>query len=62
MRYFFHDKYFVYLIVEKHKQELEKISRTLKQVDLYETQLFAQQKETKAAVETLQDAATEMEV
>lgn len=28
---------------------------------LYETQLIAQQKETKAAVETLQDAATEME-
>ncbi|KAJ3110385.1 Coiled-coil domain-containing protein 40 [Phlyctochytrium bullatum] len=100
--------------LEKHKQELEKISRTLKQVDLYndelkskiliakrttlkaeediikqemekkrqdyfidqltdqlrrlqerralyETQLVAQQKETKAAVETLQDAAMEME-
>ncbi|KND03997.1 uncharacterized protein SPPG_01445 [Spizellomyces punctatus DAOM BR117] len=28
---------------------------------LYETQLLAQQKETKAAMETLQDAATEME-
>ncbi|KAI8833737.1 hypothetical protein BC829DRAFT_422442 [Chytridium lagenaria] len=100
--------------LEKHKQELEKISRTLKQVDLYneelkskiliakrttlkaeediikqemekkrqdyfidtltdqlrrlqerralyETQLIAQQKETKAAVETLQEAAMEME-
>ncbi|KAJ3034564.1 Coiled-coil domain-containing protein 40 [Rhizophlyctis rosea] len=100
--------------LEQHKQELEKISRTLKQVDLYnddlrskimvakrttlkaeedivkqeiekkrqdyfidslteqlrqlqerramyETQLIAQQKETKAAIETLQDAATEME-
>ncbi|KAJ3279437.1 Coiled-coil domain-containing protein 40 [Borealophlyctis nickersoniae] len=29
---------------------------------LYETQLIAQQRETKAAMETLQDAATEMEV
>ncbi|KAJ3049688.1 Coiled-coil domain-containing protein 40 [Rhizophlyctis rosea] len=100
--------------LDQHKQELEKISRTLKQVDLYnedlrskimvakrttlkaeedivkqevekkrqdyfidqlteqlrqlqerramyETQLIAQQKETKAAIETLQDAATEME-
>ncbi|TPX67959.1 hypothetical protein SpCBS45565_g03525 [Spizellomyces sp. 'palustris'] len=101
-------------LVDQHKQELEKISRTIKQVDLYnedlrskilvakrttmkaeedlikqeqdkkrqdyfvdhltdqlrklqerralyETQLLAQQKETKAAMETLQDAATEME-
>ncbi|KAJ3106963.1 Coiled-coil domain-containing protein 40 [Phlyctochytrium planicorne] len=100
--------------LEKHKLELEKISRTLKQVDLYndelkgkiliakrttlkaeediikqemekkrqdyfidqltdqlrrlqerralyETQLMAQQKETKAATETLQEAAMEME-
>ncbi|KAI8622572.1 hypothetical protein BC830DRAFT_1088809 [Chytriomyces sp. MP71] len=100
--------------LEKHKQELEKISITLKQVDLYndelrskilvakrttlkaeedivrqeaekkrqdyfidqltdrlrrlqerralyETQLLAQQKETKAALDTLHDAATEME-
>ncbi|KAJ3219217.1 Coiled-coil domain-containing protein 40 [Dinochytrium kinnereticum] len=100
--------------LEKHKLELEKISRTLKQVDLYndelkskiliakrttlkaeddiirqemekkrqdyfidtltdqlrrlqerralyETQLMAQQKETKAAVETLQEASMEME-
>ncbi|KAI9098134.1 hypothetical protein DFS34DRAFT_704117 [Phlyctochytrium arcticum] len=98
----------------QHKQELEKISRTIKQVDLYneelrskimvakrttmkaeedlikqehdkkrqdyfidhltdqlrklqerralyETQLLAQQKETHSAMETLQDAATEME-
>ena len=29
---------------------------------MYETQLIAQQNETKAAIETLQDAATEMEV
>ncbi len=103
-----------YNIVEEHKQELEKISRSIKQVDLYseelrskilvakrttlkaeddltrqenekkrqdyfidhlteqlrklqerralyETQLLAQQKETKAAQETLQDASTEME-
>ncbi|TPX77613.1 hypothetical protein CcCBS67573_g01099 [Chytriomyces confervae] len=100
--------------LDKHKQELEKISITLKQVDLYndelrskilvakrttlkaeedilrqeaekkrqdyfidhltdrlrrlqerralyETQLLAQQKETKAAVDTLHDASTEME-
>ncbi|TPX58301.1 hypothetical protein PhCBS80983_g03231 [Powellomyces hirtus] len=100
--------------LDQQKQELEKISRTIKQVDLYneqlrskilvakrttmkaeedlvrqeqdkkrqdyfidhlteqlrrlqerralfETQLIAQQRETKAALETLQDAATEME-
>ncbi|KAJ3014618.1 Coiled-coil domain-containing protein 40 [Thoreauomyces humboldtii] len=100
--------------LDHQKQELEKISRTVKQVDLYneqlrskilvakrttmkaeedlvkqeqdkkrqdyfidhltdqlrrlqerralfETQLMAQQRETKAALETLQDAATEME-
>ncbi|KAI9355978.1 hypothetical protein DFJ73DRAFT_249949 [Zopfochytrium polystomum] len=100
--------------LDRHKQELESISRTLKQVDLYneelrskilvakrttlkaeddivkaesekkrqdyyidhltdqlrrlqerralyETQLIAQQKETTSAMETLQDAATEMD-
>ncbi|KAL2912923.1 Coiled-coil domain-containing protein 40 [Polyrhizophydium stewartii] len=39
----------------------EQLRRLQERRAMYETQLLAQQRETKAAIETLQDAATEME-
>ncbi|KAI8928705.1 hypothetical protein BC831DRAFT_77433 [Entophlyctis helioformis] len=53
--------------MEKRRQDYfidhltEQLRRLQERRAIYETQLQAQQRETKAAVETLQDAATEME-
>jgi coiled-coil domain-containing protein 40 len=54
--------------MEKKRQDYfidhlgEQLRKLQERRDVYETQLHAQQRETKAAVETLQDASTEMEV
>ena len=53
--------------IEKKRQDffIDHLSEQLRKLqerrDVYENQLQAQQKETSAAMETLQDAATEME-